>query len=137
MPQTRAVSRRVAWLLRQLKAAPDGLLVEVVFSPGVESTCELLGDVRDKAAALLRDRTAEVKSFQLTFIASLGTKRSGVRGAFIPSVMSAVETFYRSVLQPIRQWTPPAPKLPAGSLTGQPESQVEDTDAPEAEIKLA
>lgn len=136
-PDEGGQQRRITWLLRQLKAAPDGLLVEVVFSSGAESTCELLGDVREKTAALLRDRTAEVKSFQLTFIALLGTKRSGVRGAFIPSVMSAVETFYRNVLQPIRQWTPPAPKLPAGSLTGQPESQVEDMDAPEAEIKLA
>jgi hypothetical protein len=117
-PEEGGPQRRVMWLLRQLKAAPDGLLVEVQFGPHAESTCELLGDVRDKPSALLRDRAAEVKGFTLTLGAPLGTKRSGVRGAFIPTVMGAVETFYRHVLQPIRQWTPPAPKLPAGSLTG-------------------
>lgn len=113
--------RRITWLLRQLKAAPDGLLVEVLFGSDAESTCELLGDVRDKPAALLRDRAAEVERFSLTLIAPLGTKRSGIRGAFIPSVIGAVETFYRNVLQPVRQWSPPAPKLPTGSLTGPPE----------------
>lgn len=117
-PLEGSAQRRVGWLLRQLGQAPDGLLVEVLFGGQAESTCELLQDVRDQPAALLRDRTAEVTSFVLTHVAPLGTKRSGVRGAFIPSVLGAVESFYRFVLQPIRPWTPPAPKLPAGSLTG-------------------
>ncbi|MDQ3456020.1 MAG: TerD family protein, partial [Actinomycetota bacterium] len=117
-PLEGSAQRRVGWLLRQLGQAPDGLLVEVLFGGQAESTCELLQDVRDKPASVLRDRNSEVASFVLTHIAQLGTKRSGIRGAFIPSVLGAVETFYRFVLQPIRPWTPPAPKLPAGSLTG-------------------
>lgn len=117
-PEEGGPQRRVTWLLRQLKTAPDGLLVEVHFGADTESTCELLGDVREKATMLLRDRSTPVQRFQLTLISPLGTKRSGVRGAFIPSVMSAVEAFYRNVLQPIRPWTPSAPKLPAGSLSG-------------------
>ena len=129
-PEEGGPQRRVMWLLRQLKTAPDGLLVEVQFGPHAESTCELLGDVRDKPSALFRDRSAEVKGFTLTLSAPLGTRRSGVRGAFIPTVMGTVEMFYRHVLQPIRPWTPPAPKLPAGSLTGTAGSA-----APEAEAQ--
>lgn len=51
----------------------------------------------------------------------MGTKRSGVKGAFIPSVTTAVEEFYTLVLQPIRAWVPPAPKLPdeASPLDGE------------------
>lgn len=115
--------------MRQLKAAPDNLLVEVEFGASAESTCERLSDVRDKPAALLRDRTSEVTGFSLTFTAPLGTKRSGVRGAFIPSVLGAVETFYRQALQPVRQWSPPAPKLAAGSLTGDPSADAGDETA--------
>jgi hypothetical protein len=42
----------------------------------------------------------------------MGTKRSGIRGAFIPSVVSAVEEFYGDVVQPVRPWVARAPRLP-------------------------
>jgi hypothetical protein len=45
----------------------------------------------------------------------VGTKRSGVRGAFVPSVTQAVESFYREVVQPLRPWVPAAPQLPEGT----------------------
>jgi stress response protein SCP2 len=111
-PQEGTASRRIGWLLRQLKTAPDDVLIEVAFAGGTESTCELLRDVRDRAAALLPSGKAELTAFTLTRSQPLGTKRSGVRGAFIPSVTQAVETFYAEVVQPLRPWVPPAPQLP-------------------------
>jgi len=42
----------------------------------------------------------------------VGTKRSGVRGAFVPSITQAVEAFYREVVQPVRPWILAAPQLP-------------------------
>jgi hypothetical protein len=53
-----------------------------------------------------------VSHFRLAVTAPMGTKRSGVKGAFIVSVRRTVEDFYREVVQPLRPWVPPAPKLP-------------------------
>lgn len=111
-PSEGGTKRRIAWLLRQLSSAPDALLVEVLFSGQAESTCERLKDVREDSTPLVADRTTDVRSFRLTLVLPLGTKRSGIKGAFISSVTSAVEVFYRGVVQPLRPWTPPAPALP-------------------------
>lgn len=111
-PQEGSAHRRVSWLLRQLKSAPDDLLIEVFTAAARESTCELLGDVRDKPAALLQSSKDEVASFALTRSLPLGMKRSGVRGAFVPSVTQAVEGFYADVVQGLRPWVPSAPRLP-------------------------
>ncbi|TFV87396.1 TerD family protein [Blastococcus sp. CT_GayMR16] len=119
-PEEGTAQRRITWLLRQLKEAPDDLLIDVAFA-NAESTCELLRDVRDKPAALIASSKAEVASFTLTRSLPLGTKRSGVRGAFIPSVVHAVEGFYTDVLQPLRPWVARAPQMPEGAAMAQPE----------------
>ncbi len=111
-PKEGSGQRRLGWLLRQLRDAPDGLLVETVFAGRVESACEQLGDVRQNPAALLPERGIEITGFRLTLTSTMGTKRSGVRGAFVPSVLSAVEAFYSTVVQPLKAWQPAAPKLP-------------------------
>jgi hypothetical protein len=107
-------------LLRQLKDAPDDLLIEVAFAGGSESTCEQLRDVRAKPVALLPSSNVELTSFTLTRSQPLGTKRSGVRGAFIPSVTQAVESFYGEVVQPLRPWVAPAPQLPDDIVDASP-----------------
>jgi stress response protein SCP2 len=119
-PQEGTAQRRISWLLRQLKDAPDDLLIEVFFTGASESTCELLRDVREKPVALLPSSKAEVASFTLTRAMPLGTKRSGVRGAFVPSVTHAVEGFYADVVQPLRPWVPSAPRLPGEAAAAPP-----------------
>lgn len=111
-PQEGTGQRRIAWLLRQLRDAPDALLVEALFTGRTDSSCEQLVDVRDNATALLPDKSAEIAAFRLTLASPMGTKRSGVRGAFVPSVTSAVEAFYSTVVQALKPWVPAAPKLP-------------------------
>ncbi|WP_432563982.1 TerD family protein [Kineococcus sp. SYSU DK003] len=110
-PQEGGAQRRVTWLLRQLKDAPDDVLVDVSFSSRSGSTCERLGDVRDQPAVLLPERDVEVAAFTLSRTSPMGTKRSGVKNAFIPSVTDGLESFYTAVVQPLRAWVPPAPKL--------------------------
>lgn len=110
-PQEGNGQRRIAWLLRQLKDAPDALLVEAVFAARTETACEQLKDVRDNPTMLLPDRGVEISAFRLSLASAMGTKRSGQRGAFVPSVTSAVEAFYSSVVQPLKAWQPAAPKL--------------------------
>lgn len=113
-PGEGGAGRRVNWLLRQLKDAPDSLNVEVIVARQTQTTCELLRDVRASNAALIPDVSADVRSFRLTLASPLGTKRSGLRGAFIPSVNAAVDAFYAQVIQPVRPWAKPAARLPDG-----------------------
>jgi hypothetical protein len=112
-PQEWNSARRVAWLLRQLgDEAPGDLLVEVIFAARAETACERLADVRAKPALLVGDRPLDIKAFRLTSCATLGQRRSGVRGAFVPTVVGSVETFYRTVVQDLLPWPSPPPKLP-------------------------
>ena len=102
--------RRINWMVRQLADAPDSLRIEVLFARREQTSCELLKDVRDNAALLLPDPSAEVRAFRLTASAPMGTKRNGLRKAFVPSVNDAVDAFYARVVQGLR---PTPPKMPA------------------------
>lgn len=115
-PREGGPQRRVSWMLRQLKDAPDDTLVDVHYSGSAADTCERLGDVRESAAGLVSERSGDVVSFDLTAVAPLGTKRSGVKGAFIPSVIATTESFYAGVLQPVRAWVAPAPRMSGEGL---------------------
>jgi len=55
-------------------------------SCGCTTSCELLKHVREKPALLLPDPSAEVRAFRLTASAPMGTKRNGLRKAFVPGV---------------------------------------------------
>jgi len=110
-PETGTGQRRVSWLLKQLSDAPESLLVEAVFAGRSESACEQLVDVRANSSVLIPERGAEITTFRLSQTSPMGTKRSGVRGAFVPSVLSGFESFYGIVVQPLKPWVPAAPKL--------------------------
>ena len=60
----------------------DDTLVDVHYAGAAQDTCERLGDVRESAAALVSGRSGDVTSFAVTSVAPLGTKRSGLKGAF-------------------------------------------------------
>jgi len=45
-----------------------------------------------------------------------GDEAVRAQGAFIPSAIGATEAFYCAVLQPVRGWVPPAPKLTSGGV---------------------
>lgn len=111
-PQEGTNHRRIGWLVKQLADAPADLLIEAGFEGAAPPTCEQLQLVRTDAASLAPTTRVALASFQLTRSVPMGTKRSGIRGAFIPSVISAVEDFYGQVVQPIRPWVAKAPRLP-------------------------
>lgn len=110
-PREGGASRRVNFILRQLGSAPAALTVEVLFARRDQTACEQLKDVRERPATLLPDPTAEVRSFRLTLTSPMGTKRNGLRNAFIPSVNAAVDAFYAEVVQGLKPSV--APRLPA------------------------
>lgn len=108
-PREGGGQRRVNWIVRQLAEAPDTLAVEALFARREQTACELLRDVRSDPTVLLPDPSAEIRGFRLTASAAMGTKRNGLRNAFVPSVNDAVEAFYARVVQGLK---PSPPRLP-------------------------
>jgi hypothetical protein len=127
-PQEGTLPRRVSWLARQLKDAHDGVLVEARFDPRPETTCERLGDIRDKPGALIPGREWEPTSFIVSQLQPLGTKRSGAKGSFVSTVTAALDSFYADVVENVRPWTPPAPQLPASDVPTPLPEVVTDSD---------
>jgi stress response protein SCP2 len=109
-PREGGGARRVNWMVRQLADAPETVTVEVLFARREQTSCEQLKDVRVNPAGLLPDPGAEVRAFRVSASAPMGTKRNGVRKAFVPSVNDAVEAFYARVVQGLR---PAPPRMPA------------------------
>ncbi|MEU1210579.1 TerD family protein [Nocardia sp. NPDC005825] len=111
-PNEGTAGRRLTWLLKQLQDAPGDVQVEAVFSEPGNEACEHLATVRENPKILTQGRSGEIVSFALVQTFPLGNRRSGTAASFIASVTSATDTFYGSVVQPLRGWVPAAPKQP-------------------------
>ncbi|MFE1591946.1 TerD family protein [Nocardia sp. NPDC058705] len=109
-PDEGTPARRVSWLTKQLTDAPDRVQVEAVFAERGNETCEFLDTVRSNPKSLLDGRTSALVSFTLEQAFPMGNKRAGTAASFITSVTTATDTFYGSVMQPLREWVPAAPK---------------------------
>ena len=111
-PREGRAQTRVNWLVRQLKEAPDNLRIDAFALHGRGAAAsELLRDVRANPAALTGDAKRELRSFRLTMIGSMGSKRGQGRGSFVSSVLDLLDAFYESVMQQLKAWSAPPPKL--------------------------
>lgn len=111
-PREGRPTTRVNWLVRQLKNAPETVRVEAYANHARgASTAELLRTVRENPACLVADPSKELRTFRVAVSMPLGTKRGRGRGAFIDSVLSAVNGFYADVLESLRPWSAAPPKL--------------------------
>lgn len=129
-PQEGRHQTRVNWLVRQLADAPAQLRVDALLSGTKASTSELLGTVRDDPTVLIDPQKRGFRAFRLTALSALGTKRGTGRGAFIDSVLSAIDGFYEGVVQPLRPWSPKAPQLPKSGKTAAEEAGIDTTPPP-------
>ncbi|MFI7515055.1 stress response protein [Micromonospora echinofusca] len=113
-PRAGRPTTRVNWLVRQLKDAPDTTRIEafVMHSRGGGAT-ELLREVRTDPTVLIMDPTRELRTFRVARSTASGTKRGTGRGAFIDSVLNAIDDFYEQVIQNLKPWMPTPPRLRA------------------------
>jgi hypothetical protein len=111
-PREGRATTRVNWLTRQLKTAPDSVRIEafVAHFRGA-GAAELLRDVRDNPTLLVADNSKELRSFRVAMTTSMGTKRGRGRGAFIDSVLAALDGFYAEVMQRLKAWSAAPPRL--------------------------
>jgi hypothetical protein len=105
---------RVNWLSRQLRDAPDTLRIEAFASRARTGAAALLKEAREDPGRLILDPTRELKSFVVTALYPMGTKRGRGRGSFIDSVVDAVEKTYGEVGQHLKGWSAAPPKLRSG-----------------------
>lgn len=114
-PRGGRVTSRLNWLLRQLGEASDDLRVEVVYPSARETTGALLGQVREQPERLLYppDPKREPRSFVLTLGRPMGSKRGKAEGSFVRETRGQTFDFYRDLVQRIKPWQAPAPKLRA------------------------
>jgi hypothetical protein len=111
-PKEGRSTTRINWLSRQLRNAPESLIVEAFAlharGPGI---AELLKVVRETPAAIAGDSGREIKSFRIAQSSAAGTKRGTGRGAFIDSFLAAIDDFYAQVVQNLKPWMPAPPRL--------------------------
>ena len=140
-PQT-----RINWILRQAREMPADLRVEARYPNAREHPSMLLGDAQEHPERLLYgpDPKREARAFDLALVWDMGRKRGKGPGSFVGDSRSQLLTFYREVLQQIRAWQPPAPKLPREPRTAEEEeamaqqerAPLEGVPANEAETDL-
>jgi hypothetical protein len=85
---------RVNWLLRQLKDAPDGIVIEASFANSKASTATLLSAARDYPYVLLLDNDGKrpPRAFQLGLSRPMGTKRGKGERSFVLETASKRST---------------------------------------------
>jgi hypothetical protein len=125
---------RVSWLLRQLENAPDSLKLEAKVSRSAISLAATLKQAKDSADSLYPERSKEIRQFVLSASRNMGLKRDSGRGSFVDSVVSATEDFYREVLQNLRAWKAPPPKLREAPPETAVEAIVEVLNVPEESV---
>src|SRR5215207_9275218 len=104
---------RINWLVRQLKDAPDGLIIEGSFPNVRGTTACVLSDLRENPQALLTaDPKRPPRGFRLALSAPLGTKRGKGEKSFVRETRQQTISFYRDLVQNLRPWRAAPPKLP-------------------------
>lgn len=110
-PQEGRSRGRLSWLLRQLERAPETLRVEARAAYSSNTLAATLGEVRTRPDALYPEGDRDIKEFVLTLSRTPGLNRDAGKGSFAESVIALTKDFYAQVLQPLRPWKEPAPKL--------------------------
>lgn len=117
---------RMSWLLRQLQSSPDSLKLEARIARSSTSLAAWLSQARDTPEVLYPDHAKEIRQFVISLSRNMGLKGKVGRGSFIDSVITTTKDFYGDVLQNLRAWKAPPPKLkkPAEEAVPEPEEEV-------------
>src|SRR5665811_1016727 len=85
---------------RQLKEARADMRIEASLTRARgANAAELLGGVRENPKLLVTNSTREIRSFRIALSVPMGSKRGRGRGAFIDSVLNAIDDFYSETVQ--------------------------------------
>jgi hypothetical protein len=135
-PREGQVKARFNWLLRQLKDAPGDLLVEASFPNARTTTAAKLADVREDPSALYYspDPKREPRGFVVLQSKPMGQKRGRDEGSFVRETGIQTVGFYRDIVQNLKAWQAPAPKLRAPVDAPPEPDSLEEIVSPDALI---
>lgn len=107
---------RINWLLRQLRQladVPGDLRIDVAYKSARQTTAGLFGTVADEPDLLLygQDPRREPRAFTLTLARKMGQKRGKDEGSFVREARSHIVGFYGDLVQNLKPWQAPAPRL--------------------------
>jgi hypothetical protein len=104
---------RFRWLIKQLADAPDDLRVEAAFPNARVTTTASLGSVREDPSSLYypTEPKREPRAFVLARCRPMGQKRGRAEGSFVRETSAQAVEFYRDLVQNLKSWHAPAPKL--------------------------
>lgn len=103
---------RVKWLTRQLGEASESVRVEAFLAHARGAgAADLLHVVKNDPSVLVQDPKRELKTFRVAATVKMGAKRGRGRGAFIDSVLEAINGFYRDVVQHLKAWRAAPPRM--------------------------
>lgn len=104
---------RASWMLRQLKDAPEALIIETSFANAKGTTACRLSDARDDVKRLLtEDPKRPPRAFKLALSRPMGTKRGRGDKSFVRETRQQAIDFYRDLVQDLRAWQRAPAKLP-------------------------
>ncbi len=93
--------------------AVDTTRIDARFGRRTDTTSNTLGALKeDLSLGLLADNSVIPTRLTIAFTTDMGIKRGNGQGSFVESVQVTLESFYREVVQVLKPWQPPAPKLP-------------------------
>jgi hypothetical protein len=123
-PRGKRPKTSISWLLRQLRDASNDLLIEVAYPNARATTAAKLGEVREDSSCLLypADPKRNPREFIVTQTRAMGQKRGRAEGSFVRETGAQTVAFYRDIVQELKAWQAPAPKL-----RSEPESAAEPT----------
>jgi hypothetical protein len=102
---------RVSWLLRQLQKTQENVNLEARVARSSASLAASLQAVRENPELLYPQAGKDIRQFTLSLTRNMGLKRAAGQGSFINSVVDTTKAFYGEVLQNLRAWKAPPPKL--------------------------
>ncbi|MCY3886992.1 MAG: hypothetical protein OXG19_04725 [Chloroflexi bacterium] len=129
-PETKKTTSRINWLVRQIPNAPNDAQITARFK-GRRSTSMLLADVRrDVKCLLMPDDPRDLPlRFTVAMDRPMGIKKGRGRGSFVASVEALVHNFYHDVVQELKVWVPPAPRIESTDREMSVERKAEDHGA--------
>lgn len=110
-PRSGRPTTRINWLLRQLKTTSPDVRLDCWGLRSRSSMSELLGNVCRNPNLLIPVENREIVSFTISLARPMGVKRSAGSRSFIDSVLQTLDDFYGDVVEHLKEWRPPAPKL--------------------------
>ncbi len=112
-PKDGSARGRFGWLTRQLKEAPGDLRLEAAFPNARSTTTATLDQMRENPKALEyeQDPKRPPRAFVLTRCEAMGKKRGRAEGSFVRETSSQVISFYSELIQDLKPWQAPAPKV--------------------------